>query len=184
MKLWPAWSRNSTRGFRSTTRSGAGAHYRRAVFQGPDALDATALQRSVQRSRSFTASPICKSARSCAMCWLCPRPSLLTDLLLEFKQRKRHLAVVVDEFGSTAGVITVEDILEQLVGEIEDEFDVAPSRCLQEPATPWCSKGRPTSATWNPLRLVLPRDEGFRDAGGLRAFPTAKDPRRGRQLRP
>src|SRR3984957_1734610 len=55
-----------------------------------------------------------------------PETKVLTELLEEFKDRKRHLAVVVDEFGSTAGVITVEDILEQLVGEIEDEFDAAP----------------------------------------------------------
>src|SRR5881394_2540313 len=54
-----------------------------------------------------------------------PETKPLTELLDEFKERKRHMAVVVDEFGSTAGVITVEDILEQLVGEIEDEFDVA-----------------------------------------------------------
>ena len=56
-----------------------------------------------------------------------PETKVLTELLQEFKERKRHLAVVVDEFGSTAGVITVEDVLEQLVGEIEDEFDVPPS---------------------------------------------------------
>src|SRR5579862_4005941 len=55
-----------------------------------------------------------------------PETKVLTELLEEFKDRKRHLAVVVDEFGSTAGVITVEDVLEQIVGEIEDEFDVAP----------------------------------------------------------
>ena len=55
-----------------------------------------------------------------------PETKILPELLDEFKERKRHLAVVVDEFGSTAGVITVEDILEQLVGEIEDEFDLAP----------------------------------------------------------
>ena len=54
-----------------------------------------------------------------------PETKPLPDLLVEFKQRKRHLAVVVDEFGSTAGVVTVEDILEQLVGEIEDEYEVA-----------------------------------------------------------
>src|SRR5271167_4084201 len=54
-----------------------------------------------------------------------PDTKPLPDLLIEFKLRKRHLAVVVDEFGSTAGVVTVEDVLEQLVGEIEDEFDIS-----------------------------------------------------------
>ncbi len=58
-----------------------------------------------------------------------PETKPLPDLLIEFKVRKRHLAVVVDEFGSTAGLVTVEDVLEQLVGEIEDEFDVSRSRC-------------------------------------------------------
>ncbi len=55
-----------------------------------------------------------------------PDTKVLSELLEEFRQRKRHLAIVVDEFGSTAGVVTVEDVLEQLVGEIEDEFDVPP----------------------------------------------------------
>ncbi len=55
-----------------------------------------------------------------------PETKILTDLLEEFKERKRHIAIVVDEFGSTAGLITAEDVLEQLVGEIEDEFDIAP----------------------------------------------------------
>src|SRR5205807_8400938 len=57
-----------------------------------------------------------------------PETKVLAELLAEFKERRRHLAVVVDEFGSTAGVITVEDVLEQLVGNIEDEFDVSPSQ--------------------------------------------------------
>ena len=47
-----------------------------------------------------------------------PETKILTDLLMEFKERKRHLAVVVDEFGSTAGVVTVEDVLEQIVGKL------------------------------------------------------------------
>src|SRR5262249_18558017 len=57
-----------------------------------------------------------------------PESKSVSDLLVDFKQRRRHLAVVVDEFGSTAGVVTVEDALEQLVGEIEDEFDVEAKR--------------------------------------------------------
>src|SRR5215470_8052649 len=54
-----------------------------------------------------------------------PETKSLLELLVEFQQRKRHLAVVVDEFGSTAGVVSVEDVIEQLVGELEDEFDAA-----------------------------------------------------------
>src|SRR6476646_3861890 len=61
-----------------------------------------------------------------------PETKVLAELLSEFQERRRHLAVVVDEFGSTAGVITVEDILEQLVGHIEDEFDAA---TVQQPLT-------------------------------------------------
>ena len=46
------------------------------------------------------------------------------DLLQEFQERRRHLAIVVDEFGTTVGLVTAEDALEQIVGELEDEFDV------------------------------------------------------------
>jgi putative hemolysin len=45
------------------------------------------------------------------------------DVLKRFIQRKRHLAIVVDEFGGTSGILTMEDIIEQLVGDIEDEHD-------------------------------------------------------------
>lgn len=48
---------------------------------------------------------------------------LIEDLLQEFKTRRMHLAVVVDEFGGTAGLITLEDVIEQIVGDIQDEFD-------------------------------------------------------------
>lgn len=54
-----------------------------------------------------------------------PESKGLNDLLREFRGNRNHLAVVVDEFGRTAGLITIEDVLEQIVGEIEDEFDEA-----------------------------------------------------------
>ena len=47
----------------------------------------------------------------------------IDDLLKEFQQRRIHLAIVVDEFGGTSGVISLEDVLEEIVGEISDEFD-------------------------------------------------------------
>ena len=54
-----------------------------------------------------------------------PESKGLNDLLREFRGNRNHLAVVIDEFGRTAGLITIEDVLEQIVGEIEDEFDIA-----------------------------------------------------------
>ena len=53
-----------------------------------------------------------------------PETKLAVDLLQEFQERRRQIAVVVDEFGSTVGIVTAEDALEQVVGELEDEFDV------------------------------------------------------------
>jgi len=54
-----------------------------------------------------------------------PESKGLNDLLREFRGNRNHLAIVIDEFGRVAGLITIEDVLEQIVGEIEDEFDVA-----------------------------------------------------------
>jgi len=52
-----------------------------------------------------------------------PENKKLDDLLLEFKNKKNHLAIVVDEFGGTSGLVTLEDVIEEIVGDISDEFD-------------------------------------------------------------
>ena len=52
-----------------------------------------------------------------------PESKSLNDLLREFRNTRNHMALVVDEFGRIAGLITIEDVLEQIVGDIEDEFD-------------------------------------------------------------
>ncbi len=52
-----------------------------------------------------------------------PESKRLNELLRDFRSNRNHLAMVIDEFGNTAGLITIEDVLEEIVGEIEDEFD-------------------------------------------------------------
>lgn len=110
-----------------------------------------------------------------------PETKPLSELLDEFKERKRHMAIVVDEFGSTAGLITVEDILEQLVGEIADEFDVAP----HPPAPLSGSKSLVLDGTVG-LRdlesqydLLLPRDAGFETLAGFMLSRLQKIPATG-----
>jgi putative hemolysin len=52
-----------------------------------------------------------------------PETKSVLDLIRDFQQRRRHMAIVVDEYGSTVGMVTAEDAIEQLTGEFEDEFD-------------------------------------------------------------
>jgi putative hemolysin len=107
-----------------------------------------------------------------------PETKLLAELLEEFKERKRHMAIVVDEFGSTAGLITVEDILEQLVGEIEDEHDVAPAESMQmDESKMLVLEGtvglRDLESQYD---LLLPRDAGFETLAGFMLSKLQKIP--------
>ena len=63
-----------------------------------------------------------------------PETKSVLDLLRDFQQRRRHLAIAVDEYGSVSGLVTAEDAIEQLTGELEDEFDV-PAQAVQPTAT-------------------------------------------------
>src|SRR6266436_2477776 len=110
-----------------------------------------------------------------------PETKVLTELLEEFKERKRHLAVVVDEFGSTAGVIKVEDVLEQIVGEIEDEFDIAPpQQALVEGEIAVVLEGSVSIRDLeSQYQLSLPRDSGFETLAGFILARLQRIPRQG-----
>lgn len=60
-----------------------------------------------------------------------PETKKIDDLLQEFRENKIHMAIVVDEFGGTSGIVTMEDILEEIVGEIFDEYDEDEKQCIR-----------------------------------------------------
>lgn len=70
------------------------------------------------RSRTLDLNDYIRSARTI------PESMRLDDLLQEFRTTRNHMAIVIDEYGTQAGVVTIEDVLEQIVGNIEDEYDV------------------------------------------------------------
>ena len=111
-----------------------------------------------------------------------PETKPVLDLLDEFRQRKRHLAIVVDEYGSTVGLATVEDALEQIVGEIEDEFDIAVQPRLLETGELILEGGANVRDLESHLHIRLPRDEGFETLGGFIMWRLGRLPRVGDSL--
>jgi CBS domain containing-hemolysin-like protein len=98
-----------------------------------------------------------------------PESKALDGLLTEFKARKQHLAIVLDEYGGTAGLVTVEDILEEIVGEISDEYDKPepqPMTLVDEHTAE--IDGRMYIDDLNDaLKLKIPEDEDYDTAAGL-----------------
>ncbi len=97
------------------------------------------------------------------------KPAL--ELLQEFQERRRHVAIVVDEFGSTLGLVTAEDALEQLVGELEDEFDTGKPAAAIPVGTAGGGVVLDASVTLRDLatqlRWELPRTAGVETLAGL-----------------
>jgi CBS domain containing-hemolysin-like protein len=97
-----------------------------------------------------------------------PETKPVLDLLHEFQERRRHLAIVVDEHGSTVGLVTVEDALEQLVGEMEDEFDVGMRRAARMPAEAFYLDGGVNLRDLETqMHWYLPRDGGVETLAGF-----------------
>lgn len=110
-----------------------------------------------------------------------PESKGLNDLLREFRGSRNHLAMVVDEFGQVAGLITIEDVLEEIVGEIEDEFDEDEDEgdifALVDGA--WRVRGDTAIDRVNDAFDVTLPDEAFDTIGGLLAHAMGHVPKRG-----
>ena len=110
-----------------------------------------------------------------------PESKNLNELLREFRSNRNHLAIVIDEFGNTAGLITIEDVLEEIVGEIEDEFDDADAESGVYALADGSLRvaGNASIAEVNhALNVALPED-AFDTIGGIVAHELGHVPRRG-----
>jgi len=96
-----------------------------------------------------------------------PETKLAIELLQEFQERRRHIAIVVDEFGSTVGLVTAEDILEQVVGELEDEFDISRSPLLSTTGAMVLDGSTPLRDLGNQLHWTFPREAGVETIAGF-----------------
>ena len=97
-----------------------------------------------------------------------PETKLAVELLQEFQTRRRQIAVVVDEFGSTVGIVTAEDVLEQIVGELEDEFDVAARTASFDAQGVMALDGSTTLRDLNTqLGWAFPREAGVETLAGF-----------------
>lgn len=114
-----------------------------------------------------------------------PEAKKIGDLLKEMQVRRQHLAVVVDEFGGTSGIVTLEDILEEIVGEIQDEHDteeslvqeLEPGRFLVDARVSIHDLGELIEAP------LSPSEEGFDSLGGLVIETFGRVPQVGEQIR-
>jgi CBS domain containing-hemolysin-like protein len=96
-----------------------------------------------------------------------PETKRVSELLKEMQQQQRHMAIVIDEYGGTAGLVTLEDLIEELVGEIVDEFDVEDPLMEPLPNGDWRVNARmPLDELNELLRLDLPEGD-WDTVGGL-----------------
>ena len=97
-----------------------------------------------------------------------PESKMIDELLREFQKERNHMAIVVDEYGGTAGLITLEDVIEEIVGEIQDEYDKETSLVQQVEENTWLVDGKINIEDLNEsLGLSIPTEEDYESLGGF-----------------
>ena len=113
-----------------------------------------------------------------------PESKRLNVLLKEFRKNRHHMAIVVDEYGGVAGLVTIEDVIEQIVGDIADEYDVEEDQPIRRDGERQYTVRALTRITeFNEFFAVELSDEEFDTIGGLVAHAFGRVPRRGDSVR-
>ena len=113
-----------------------------------------------------------------------PESKPLNVLLKEFRKNRNHIAIVVDEYGGVAGLVTIEDVLEQIVGDIEDEYDFedVENNIVPEKGGQYRVKALTEIADFNQAFGTNYSDEEFDTIGGLILTRFGRVPKRGEQI--
>jgi magnesium and cobalt transporter len=113
-----------------------------------------------------------------------PESKRLNVLLKEFRLSRNHMAIVVDEYGGVSGLVTIEDVLEQIVGEIEDEHDVDDylTQIMQHPGDRYTIKALTPIEEFNTYFGTAYDEEDFDTLGGLLLSQFGHVPRRGESV--
>jgi magnesium and cobalt transporter len=113
-----------------------------------------------------------------------PESKPLNVLLKEFRKNRNHIAIVVDEYGGVAGLVTIEDVIEQIVGDIEDEYDFndIEDNIVQEKGGYFRVKGLTEIADFNAVFDTDYSDENHDTVGGLVMSRAGRVPKRGEQV--
>ena len=110
-----------------------------------------------------------------------PESKRLNVLLRDFRANRNHIAIVVDEYGGVSGLVTIEDVLEQIVGDIEDEydFDEAEDNIIPEANGRFRVKAQTEIVDFNETLTADFADEEFQTVGGLVLQAFGRLPKRG-----
>ncbi len=110
-----------------------------------------------------------------------PESKRLNVLLKDFRRNRNHMAIVVDEYGGVSGLVTIEDVIEQIVGEIDDEFDVEDEHNIRrETERQFTVRGVTRIEEFNEyFNAHLSEEEGFDTVAGLLMKQLGRLPRRG-----
>ena len=113
-----------------------------------------------------------------------PESKPLNVLLKEFRGSRNHIAIVVDEYGGVAGLVTIEDVLEQIVGDIEDEHDIdeVDEKIVEERGGQYRVKALTEVSDFNEVFGTSYSDEEFDTVGGLVLKRFGRIPKRGEQI--
>jgi CBS domain containing-hemolysin-like protein len=113
-----------------------------------------------------------------------PETKPLDDLLAELQRQRSSIGVVVDEYGRTVGIVTVEDILEEVVGEIEDETDARSSTVRRLADGDWYVRGHVAIGDLADAGIELPVDsDAYNSVGGYVFSKLGRLPKRGDRIR-